>query len=571
MLKEISAYLEMEGIKFKPRAYEKAAYAIEGLEKSLTDIYKQDGIKGLMQIPGIGTSIAEKIEEALNKKKISYLEKLRKKYPIDLYELISIEGVGPRLAKKLYQEFRVKNLEQLEKLVKSGKIRQHKGFGAKSEERILKGIEFYRQSKGRFVLGYAINLVESIRQKLKKLPSIQNLEICGSYRRREETIGDIDILAVSNKPAEVMDYFTKMPEVNYVYAKGETKTNVRLSNGIDADLRIVPAKSWGAALQYFTGNKDHNIALRIIAEKKGYKLNEYGLFTLKNNRYVAGQNEKDIYLKLGLQYIEPELRTNWGELEAAKQNKLPMLVTYGSIRGDLQTQTNSSDGQEQIEQMVKAAINVGLEYIAITDHSKSLGVAHGLNEKKLYRQFKEIDQINQNLKNKKIKFRVLKSSEVNIRKDGSLDWSNEILSQMDIVIAAIHDNFGLSETEQTERMIKAMRNKYVDIIAHPTGRIIKKRSAYKLDIETIFKVAQETKTIMEINAFPERLDLNSQHARLAKAKGVKFVVNSDAHHSNHFNFLDLGVAVARRAGLEKKDILNTLPLEDFLKNLPKRN
>ncbi len=571
ILKEIAAYLEMEGIQFKPRAYEKAAYAVEGLQKSLINIYKKDGINGLMRIPGIGPSIAEKIEEALTKNKVAYLEKWRKKYPIDLYELISIEGVGPKMAKKLYQEFKIKNLNELKKLAKSGKIRRHKGFGEKIEERILKGIEFYRQSKGRFILGYTMNLIENIRDKLKNLPQVQKIEICGSYRRREETIGDIDILVVSNKPKEVMNYFINMPEVSYIYAQGETKTNVRLSNGIDTDLRIVSAKSWGAALQYFTGNKDHNIALRIIAENKGYKLNEYGLFKLKNNLPVAGQDEKKIYTKLGLQYIEPELRTNWGELEAAKKHLLPNLIPYGSLKGDLQTQTTWSDGQESIEQMVKAAIKIGLEYIAITDHSKSLGVAHGLNEKKLFQQFNEIDKINQSLKKKKIKFKILKSSEVNILKDGSLDWSDEILKQMDIVIAAVHDNFGLSETEQTERIIQAMRNSYVDIIAHPTGRIIKKRPAYKLDIEKILKAAKETKTIMEINAFPERLDLDTQNSRLAKKMGVKLVINSDAHHSNHFNFLDLGIAVARRAGLEKKDILNTLELEAFLKNLPKRN
>lgn len=571
MLKEIAAYLEMEGVEFKPRAYEKAAYAIESLEENLSDIYRQKGIKGLKQISGIGTSIAKKIEEALTKKKILYLEKFRQKYPIDLYELISIEGIGPKLAKKLYQEFKIKNLKDLEKLLKSGKIRQHKGFGIKSEQRILKGIEFYRQSKGRFILGYITNFVEGIKQRLQKLPQVQKVEICGSYRRYEETIGDIDILVVSKKPSELINYFVNIPEVTYIYAKGKTKANVRFSNGLDADLRVVPIKSWGSALQYFTGNKDHNISLRIIAEKKGYKLNEYGLFTLKTNHYIAGQNEEDIYLKLGLQYIPPELRTNWGELEVAQRHQLPSLINYTSIKGDLQTQTNWSDGQESIEQMVEKALKIGLEYIAITDHSKSLGVAHGLNEKRLYQQFKEIDQINQNLKKKKIKFRILKSSEVNILKDGSLDWPDTILAQMDIVIAAIHDNFNLPEEEQTKRMILAMQNKYVDIIAHPTGRIIQKRPPYKIDIEKVLKTASQTNTIMEINAFPDRLDLDTQNTRLAKSLGVKVVVNSDAHHSNHFNFINLGVAVARRAGLEQKDVLNTLPLEKFLNNLPKRN
>lgn len=573
ILKEIAAYLEMESIEFKPRAYEKAAYAIEGLEENLNDIYKKGGLKELMKIPGIGRSIGEKIEEALKKGKVEYLEDFRKKYPIDLYELIAVEGIGPKLAKKLYQEFGVKNIESLEKLALQGKIKNHPHFTEKSEQKLLKAIEFYKKSKGRFMLGHVMTLVESIKEKLKKMSIVQKIEICGSYRRREDTIGDIDILVVSKKPEELIEYFTKIPEVININSKGISKTSVKLSNGLNVDLRIVKNDSWGSALQYFTGNKDHNVELRILAEHQGYKLNEYGLFKINDKKLikVAGSKEKDIYEKLGLEYIEPELRTNWGELKLAKNHKLPNIIKYNSIKGDLQTQTKYSDGQESIESMTKAAIKLGLEYVAITDHSKSLGVAHGLKEKDLFKQFKEINKLNLKFRKQKLNFTILKSSEVNILKDGSLDWPDEILKQMDIVLGAIHDNFNLPESEQTNRMIKAMNNNYIDIIVHPTGRLIQKRPAYKIDMSKILQAAARTKTLMEINSFPDRLDLNTEHARLAKSLGVKFVINTDAHHSNHFAFLDLGVAVARRAGLEKKDVLNTLPLDEFLRSLPKKN
>lgn len=565
LLYEIAAFLEMEEVQFKPRAYEKAAYAIEGFEKDLEEIYKNEGIKGLLKIPGIGSSIAQKIEEAIKKGKISYLEEFRKKYPVKILELISIEGIGPKMVKKLYQELGIKSIEDLEKAAKAHKVHNLEGFGEKSEQKILKGIELYKQSKGRFILGFAVPLVESLRKKLKSFKYVEKIEICGSYRRKEETIGDIDILVVSKNPKKVMDFFVNLKEVVHIYGKGKTKTNVRLSNGIDADLRVVEKESWGSALQYFTGNKDHNIALRTIAEKKGFKLNEYGLFRIKDNKKIAGKDEKEIYKILGFQYIPPELRLNKGELELAEKNMLPELIEYGSLKGDLQIQTNWSDGQESIEKMAETAMNLGLEYIAITDHSKSLGVARGLSIKRLLKQFEYIDKLNKKLFDKG--FKILKSSEINILKDGSLDYPDEILKKMDIVMGAIHDNFNLPKELQTKRLEKAMENKYLNIIAHPTGRVIHKRSEYALDLEKVFKKAGNTNTILEIDAYPDRLDLNYELVREAKRFGVKFAIDSDAHHSSHIHFIELGIAVARKAFLTKNDILNTLSLDSLEKFL----
>jgi len=566
VLRVMAIYLEMKGVQFKPQAYEKAAYSIEALDKDIEDFVKKKGKEGLMDLPGVGESIAEKIIEYLKTGKIKELEELKKEVPVDVETLTNIEGVGPKTVYKLYKALGIKTIDDLERACKEHKIRRLPGFGVKSEEKILKGIEFFKQSGKRFILGFVFPLVEELVNYLKESGFSKEVIPAGSYRRRKETVGDIDILAISDKPEKLMSYFVSFPEVDYVYGQGHTKTMVRLKNGLDVDLRVVPEESFGAALAYFTGSKDHNIQMRELAIKKGWKLNEYGLFD-KNEKMIAGKTEEEIYKALDLEWIPPEMRENKGELELVKQKKIPKLIEYGSLKGDLQIQTNWSDGQNSIEEMVEMAIKLGLEYICITDHTKSLQVAGGLDEKMFLKQFEEIEKLNKKYKGKII---ILKGAEVNINKDGSLDISNEVLAKMDFVGAAIHSYFDLPKSVQTERIKKAMLNPYVDCIFHPTGRVINRRPPYDIDIDEIIDFAKKTETILEIDAYPDRLDLKDDHIRKCVEKGVKMVIDSDAHSVLHLKFLDLGVAQARRGWAKKEDILNTLPLKDFLKNL-KRN
>ncbi len=565
ILKEIAAFLEAEGVAFKPRAYEKAALTIEAMEEELADLYKKGGIKALDNIPGVGKGIAERIEELFSFGRIKDYELLKKKYPINMEEITSIEGMGPKSAIKLYQKLKIKSLLDLEKAAKAGKIRNLPGFGEKSEEKILKGIEFLKKSGSRAILGFILPTVRSIEDKLKSLKEVEKLTICGSIRRMQETVGDIDILITSKKPQVVMDYFAGMSDVDHVYSKGKKKTMVRLKIGLDADLRVVTPESYGAAIQYFTGDKSHNIALREIAIKKGLKLNEYGLF--RGKKIVAGKSEEDVYKALGLAWIPPEIRTNAGEIEAAKTGNLPKLIDYSSLRGDLQVQTDWTDGSNSIEEMAKAAMALGLEYIAITDHTKRLAMAHGLDEKRIVRQWTEIDRVNRKLQIAKRKFRVLKGTECDILKDGSLDLPDKILSKLDVAGAAVHSHFNLSRKEQTERIKKAMTNPHIDIIFHPTGRVIQRREPYDVDMEEIIKTAKKTGTVLEIDAYPDRLDLKDEYIRKCVQAGVKLSIDSDAHSFSHLSYLELGIAQARRGWATEDDIINARPLEKMLKML----
>lgn len=577
ILKEIGEYLEMQSVAFKPRAYEKAAEVIEELEEEVESIYKNGGLKAIEDIPGIGVSIAEKIEELIKTGHLKYYEKLKKQTPLDLISLRRIEGLGPKSLKKLYEALGIKNIQDLEKAAQTGKIRKIEGFGEKTEENILEGIKFLKKSSGRFILGFTRSLIRSLEERLKKLKEVERLVAAGSVRRWKETIGDADILVISNDSRPVMDYFVSLPEVARVYAKGLTKSAVQLNNGLDVDLRVVEKKSYGAALSYFTGSKDHNVALREIALKKGYKLNEYGLF--KGKKQIAGETEEEIYEKLGLDYIEPEMRENKGEIELARRHQLPKLIDYGEILGDLQVQTNWTDGVNSIEEMAKAAMAQGLEYIAITDHTKRLAMANGLDEKRLLEQIKEIDRLNlkfnssideQNSKpvvSRVEPFKILKGTECDILKDGSLDIKDEVLAKLDVVGVSIHSYFNLSKKEQTERIKKAISNPNVDILFHPSGRIIQKREAYEFDIEEIIKTAQKTKTVLEVNAYPNRLDLKDDHIHLAIKAGVKIAIDSDAHSVTHLPYLEYGISQARRGWAEKKDIINYWPLEKMLKML----
>lgn len=562
ILYEIAEYLEMEGVEFKPRAYERAARVIEALKDDVAEIYRAGGIHALKELPDIGEGIALRIEEFIKTGKIKAYQKLRKACPVQLDELTAVEGLGPKMIKALYKKLRIKNLRDLEKAAHQGKIRKLPHFGEKTEQNILQAIEFLKKSKGRFLLGNVLPLVREIEARFRKVPGVGQVATAGSVRRMQETIGDLDILVTSAKAGKAMDFFVSMPEVIKIYSKGPTRSSVRLHEGIDADIRVVPEKCYGSALQYFTGNKDHNIATREIAIKKGLKLNEYGVF--RGKKQIAGRTEEEVYRAIGLPYIEPEIRNNTGEIEAALASKLPKLIGYKDIRGDLHVHSNWSDGAETIEIIARAAYQFGYEYVCIADHTQYLKMTHGLDEKEILKQGREIDRLNKKMPRG---FKILKGAEVNILKNGTLDVKDEVLAKLDVVSAGIHSHFHLSKEEMTKRLIRAMENPNVDIIAHPTGRLIQQREGYQFDWEAVLKKAKETGTALEINALPNRLDLSDQNIRKAKAMGVKLVINTDAHSTNQLYYIELGIAQARRGWLEKKDILNTRPLEQFLKGL----
>lgn len=562
ILREISEYLEMKDVAFKPRAYEKAAEGVDSLGDSVVSIYEKGGIKAIEGIPGVGKSIAEKIEEFIKMGYVKEHKELKKEIPVELSELRKVEGLGPKTIKTLYDKLKVKNLKDLEKAVNQNKIRELEGFGEKSEENLKKGLEFINKSGKRFILAYVEPLIEDIASRLRRVKGAEIVIIAGSYRRRKETIGDVDILVVSDAPKPVMDHFTTLPEVARILGNGETKSSVILKNGMDADLRVVPKKSYGAALNYFTGSKDHNVTLRELAIKKGLKLNEYGLY--KGKKQIAGKNEEELYKALDLAYIEPELRENTGEIELIKKNKLPKVINYGALKGDLQIQTKWTDGGNTISEMAEHAIKLGLEYIAITDHTKSLSVTNGLDVKRLKEQMKEIDALNEEYRKKNIDFRILKGSECDILKNGDLDLPDEILRELDVVGISVHSHFNLSREDQTKRIKKAMSNKYAHIFFHPTGRLINKRSGYDLDLDEIISYAKETKTILEINAFPDRADLTDINIRKCVEAGVKMSISSDSHLASHIDYLKYGISQARRGWAKKSDIINAWPIEKML-------
>ena len=556
---EIADYLKMEDIAFKPYAYQKAALALETLEEDVEDIYKREGLKGLEKIPGVGKTIAERIEEYLKTGKIKYYEELKKKTPVNIGELTAVEGLGPKKVRVLYQKLGVRNLKDLERAARVHKIAPLFGFGEKTEKNILEGIAFLKRSKGRFLLGEILPRVKEVYEKLKNLKEVEKIDWCGSIRRMKETIGDVDFLVISNKPGKVMDFFVSLPGVIKIWGKGMTKSSVRMRDGFDMDVRVVPKRSYGSALQYFTGSKEHNIALRKIAINKGLKLSEYGLF--RGPKMITGKTEEEVYKSLGMDWIPPELRENQGEIEAALKHKLPKIIDYDDIKGDLHCHSKWDGGANTILEMAEMARKIGYEYIGIADHTKFLRIEHGLDEKKLALQRKEIDKLNAKLKN----FKILQGAETNILADGSIDIKDEALKKLDYVIAGVHSSFKMEKGKMTERMIRAMKNPNVDIISHPTGRILKRRDEYQIDFDKILRVAKETGTILEINSFPERLDLNDQNIRRAKTAGAKMVINTDSHHKDQMRFMEFGIAQARRGWAEKSDIINTQSLEKLLK------
>jgi len=557
VLYEISMLLDMEGVPFKPRAYEKVAQAIEGMDEPLSEIYRHGGARAIEAVPGVGKSIAEKIVTLLETGALPYYEELHAKVPVELSELSRIEGLGPKNIRALYEQLGVHTVAELEAAARAGRVRALPHFGEKSEQKILRGIGFLAQRRGRFPLGAVLPLMRELTARLEKVSGVRRVAIAGSIRRGKETIGDGDVLVVASRPAAVMEFFTTMPEVVHVIGKGSTKSSVKLASGIDVDLRVVPEQSWGAALHYFTGSKAHNVKLRRLAQDRDLKLNEYGLF--RGDRAIAGRTEEEVYDALGLPFIAPELREDTGEIEAAARGELPVLIEHGDLRGDLQTQTDWSDGAHSIEEMAQAARRLGREYICITDHTKSLAMM-GMDEKKLRQQMKAIDALNRKLRG----IRVLKGAEVNIDRDGGLDIDDETLAALDVVGVAVHSHFGLPRAEQTRRLVRAMENPHADILFHPTGRVLQKREAYDLDIDAVIAAARRTGTILEIDAYPERLDLKDEHVRKAVEAGVKLAIDTDAHAVHHLDYLHFGVTTARRGWARKSDVVNTRPLKQFL-------
>jgi len=550
---------------FRIRAYRRAAQIIEGLSQSIKDIYINDK---LINIPGIGEGIAEKISELIQTGKLKEYEEIKKSVPAGLLEMLNISSVGPKTVALIYKELGITNVEELEKAVKDNKLAKFPGMGEKKEENILRGIKILRETKERIPIYEAELIADKIIKQLREIQAVDKISIAGSLRRRRETIGDIDILVASDKPAQVMDVFTTLPNVKQILAKGNTRSSVRIESGRQIDIRVVQTDSFGTALHYFTGSKAHNIRIRELGIKNNLKINEYGIFKRgkspeEQDEKIGGSKEIDVFKSIGMPYISPEMREDRGEIEAALLNKLPKLVEIENIKGDLHVHSNWSDGTNSIEEMAEAAIKRGYQYIAICDHSKSLKIAKGLDEKQLMERREEIDKLNNKYRN----FQILSGIELEIHINGELDFSDDILRSLDVVVAAIHTGFSQDERVNTARIIKAMKNKNVDIIAHPTGRLLGKREGYKIDIPAILKAAGDTGTALEINAFPERLDLADIYLQEAKEKGAKFAINTDAHSISQLDFAKFGVGVARRGWLEKQDVINCLNIDELKKIL----
>jgi DNA polymerase (family 10) len=561
---EIADILEVKGENaFKIRAYRKAALTIETLTQDLTVIAERGGVKELKKIPGIGEGIAKKIVEIAETGDCKKHLELKQEMPTELLELLAIPRVGPRTIAKVHQELGITDIAELEQAAKAHQLAGIPGFGAKVEENILKGIAQYRSYQGRALLSVALPYAESIVNDLKQLDAVEQLIIAGSLRRMRETIGDIDILVVSKRPNEVMDAFTSLDGVEDVIAKGETKSSI-IINGINADVRVVDAASFGAAAHYFTGSKHHNVRIRELGVKKGLKINEYGVF--RGDERIGGEREEDVFASVGLSYIPPELREDRGEIEAAKKGKIPKLLVISNLKGDLHVHTNWSDGRDSVDEMAKAAVALGYEYIAVADHSPAVGVAGGLNEEKIPNRLEEINEVNKRLEDEGVTFRVLNAVEVDIKSDFSLDFSDEILKEMDVVVGAVHSKFTQDRPTMTKRIVTAMENPHVDIIAHPTGRLLGKRDPYEVDMEQLMTAAKDTGTALELNSFPTRLDLNDLHCKMAKEYGVLVALATDAHVTTQMRDVRrYGVATARRGWLEPVDVLNTRGLEELLR------
>jgi DNA polymerase (family 10) len=557
LLEEMADILEFKGENpFKISAYRKASRIIGDLTQDIEEIAEQGKLK---EIPGIGEGMAQKIVEYLKTGKISKFEEARKGVSDELIAIMDIPGMGPKTLSMLHREKGISNLSQLEKALEDGSLRGLFGIGEKKIENIKRGIQLLKQSKGRMNLGIAFPLAKRIVEALREKTGSKNIEWAGSLRRMKESIGDIDILATGPDMEKIVHVFTHLPEVKEVLASGQTKASVIVEGGTQIDLRVVEEDSYGAALQYFTGSKAHNIHLRGIAKAKGIKINEYGVF--KGKKKVGGKDEKDIYCALGMDWMEPELREDRGEIEAAQKGRLPKLVQESEIKGDLHVHSKWSDGTSSIEEVARAAQRRGYQYIAITDHSKSLRIAHGLDETRLMKQMEEIDRVNEKLKG----FQILKGTEVDILAEGRLDFPEKVLEKFDIVVASIHSGFKQDRAKMMKRIIQAFENPYLHIFGHPTGRLLGARDPYEVEMDELIEAAKKFGKVLEINAYFERLDLDDIHCRKAKEMGIQVAISTDSHHPDQMWMMSLGVAVAKRGWLEKKDVLNTLSLKDILR------
>jgi DNA polymerase (family 10) len=556
LFERMADILEFKGENpFKISAYRRASRIIGDLTQDIEEITEQGELKN---IPGIGEGMAQKIEEYLKTGKISKFEEVKKGVSDELIAIMDIPGMGPKTLSMFHKEKGINNFSQLEKALNDGSILGLFGMGEKKIENIKRGIQLLKQSKGRMNLGVAFPVARRIVETLRQKTGSKKIEWAGSLRRMKENIGDIDILATGPDREKILQAFTHLPDVKEVLASGETKASVIVEGGTQIDIRVVEQDSYGAALQYFTGSKGHNIHLRGIAKAEGIKINEYGVF--KGNKKIAGKEEKDVYGALGMVWIEPELREDRGEIEAAQKGRLPKLVQESEIKGDLHVHSKWSDGTSSIEEIAQAAQKRGYQYVAICDHSKSLRIAHGLDESRLMKQMEEIDRINEKTRN----FQILKGTEVDILTDGKLDLPEKILKKLDFVVAAIHSGFKQDKGKMTKRIVRALESPYIHILAHPSGRLLGARDPYEVEIDELMEAAQKYGKALEINAYFERLDLDDIHCRKAKEMGVRVGIGTDSHRLDQMWMMSLGVAVARRGWLETKDVLNILSLKEIL-------
>ena len=563
ILVHISEILDIQGENpFKIRAYIKAAQTTEGLTYQLSSLEDKSKIEGL---PGIGEGIAKKIRELLETGNLKYYEDLRKSEYAPLTEFLKIPGMGPKHAKLVHDQLGIKTTEQLKKAAEKGRLRELPGLGEKVEQNIIQGIQQVQKYKERLPLAFIYPRAQGILEELKKIKEIKRITLAGSLRRMRETIADADILVASDKPKPVMDAFVNLPQTAKVVAKGNTKSSIVTKDGFQVDLRVVKPESFGAAQHYFTGSKAHNIRVRSLGVDKGLKVNEYGVF--KGDKSVAGKTEEGVFKAVGLPFIPPELREDQGEIEAGLKNSLPHVIELKDIKGDLHVHSEWTDGNNSIEEMAKAAQERGHQYIAICDHSPTVGITNGLTPQRLKKQMEEIDRLNKKMMQGKggRNFKILKGIEVDIKSNGQLDLDDEILEKLDVVVAAVHTKFSQARDEMTRRIAKAIENPNVDIIAHPSGRLIGKREPYQVDMDRVMDVCKACKKALELNAYPERLDLSDLNCRKAKEKGVRIAISTDAHREGHLDWISFGIATAKRGWIEPEDVINTLPLPKLLK------
>ncbi|MBI3322810.1 MAG: DNA polymerase/3'-5' exonuclease PolX [Candidatus Omnitrophica bacterium] len=558
IFERIADLLELKGENpFRIQAYRRAAL---NLRNFTGDLEEMTAAGTLREIPGVGEDLAEKIREIVTTGRLAYLERIQHQVPAILSVLVTVPGVGPKTAQLIHRRFHLKSLDHLEQLIKAGKLRALPGMGRKKQENILRGIGIRRAGRERMPLGTAVAVGRQFVRALEKFPEVRRISTAGSLRRRKETVRDIDILITSTHPKKVMDRFVTLPLAAHVQAHGETKSSIRTAQGLQVDLRVVEPESFGAALVYFTGSKEHNIKIRGLANRKGLTVNEYGVFRLKGNRRVAGKEEEDVYRALGMRWMPPEIREDLGEVELAQKGKLPALVERKHIRGSFHNHTKRSDGSHTLEELTEALRKDGYDYMVLSDHSQSLRIANGLSESELLKEAEEVRRFNK----RSGKFRVLMGAEVDILPDGRLDYPDRVLAKLDVVIAAVHSAFRQPKEVMTQRIVKAIGNPHVDILAHPTGRLIGERDPYQVDLDDVYRAAAKSRTALEINSHTLRLDLNDAQARRAREKGAKLVIGHDTHVLDQLTDIDLGLSMARRAWLGPGDILNSLSADELL-------